>query len=61
MYSYMEGAMESGIRAALEVLNFIKPQSLTPQELKVVNTYYVKYLCNEADFRLSSRVKNRNV
>ena len=35
MYSYMEGAIESGIRAALEVLNFIKPQSLTPQELKV--------------------------
>ena len=32
----MEGAVESGIRVALEVLNFIKPQSLTPHELKVV-------------------------
>jgi len=36
---YMEGAMESGIRAALEVLNFIKPQSLTPQELKDLGKY----------------------
>ena len=42
MLRYMEGAVESGIRAALEVLNFIKPQSLTPQELKVVmNMKYI--------------------
>ena len=34
-HSYMEGAVESGTRVALEVLNFIKPQSLTPHELKV--------------------------
>lgn len=50
--------MESGIRAALEVLNFIKPQSLTPQELKVVNIkLHQKYFCYEAAFRRSSRVK----
>ena len=27
--------MQSGVRAGLEVLNIIKPQSLSPQELKV--------------------------
>ena len=31
----MDGAAESGIRAALEVLNNIKPQSLSSLELKV--------------------------
>ena len=32
---YMDGAVESGMRAAWEVLNIIKPQSLSPHELKV--------------------------
>lgn len=36
---YMEGALESGTRVALEVLNFIKPQSLTPHELKELGKY----------------------
>ena len=32
---YMEGAVQSGVRAGLEVLNNIKPQCLSPLELKV--------------------------
>ena len=35
MTRYMDGAVESGMRAAWEVLNIIKPQSLSPHELKV--------------------------
>ena len=35
MPRYMDGAVESGMRAAWEVLNIIKPQSLSPHELKV--------------------------
>ena len=35
MARYMDGAVESGMRAAWEVLNIIKPQSLSPHELKV--------------------------
>ena len=32
---YMEGAVQSGVRAGLEVLNILKPQSLSPSELAV--------------------------
>ena len=32
---YMEGAVQSGVRAGLEVLNHLKPQSLSPSELAV--------------------------
>ena len=35
MTRYMDGAVESGMRAAWEVLNIIKPQSLSSHELKV--------------------------
>ena len=37
---YMEGAVQSGTRAALEVLQNIKPQSLSSTELMVSSTYF---------------------
>ena len=38
---YMDGAVQSGVRTALEVLNIIKPQSLSPLELKVESRFCV--------------------
>ena len=33
---YMDGAVQSGVRAALEVLNVLKPQTLSSEDFKVV-------------------------
>jgi len=39
---YMNGAVESGVRAALEVLQHIKPQSLSSNELMVLQRHSTK-------------------
>ena len=41
---YMEGAVESGVRCALEVLNEMKPQCLTPTELKVSSLNKISHI-----------------
>ena len=42
---YMDGAVQSGVRTALEVLNIIKPQSLSPFELKVESRNIFQNFC----------------